>query len=1207
MGTSISLNSTSYTIPATGEGGWSDDVSNYLIAAATGFLAKTGGSFTLTADVDFGANYGVKSAYYKSRGTVSSAGIMRLANAESIGWRNAANSADKLLKVNASDQLEYDGNPLHTAALGTAYYVWRMNSGGTASAWALLDNNSIAAGAGIAYSKLTLTGSVVNADIGASAAIAYSKLALTGSVVNADIGAAAAIAYSKLALTGSIVNADIGASAAIAYSKLAMSNSIVNADIASGAAIAYSKLNITSSIVNADVSNSAAIAYSKLSLATSIVNADISASAAIAYSKLNLATSIVNADISASAAIAYSKLNLATSIVNADISASAAIAYSKLNLGTSIVNADISASAAIAYSKLNLATSIVNADINASAAIAYSKLAALTASKALVSDGSGVVSASSVTATELGYVSGVTSAIQTQLTARAPLASANTFTAKQTIQIDDASNNAVTQAAKVSHTTSGTPGVGIGVGVEFEVETSNGNTEIGATIEAVTTAVGAAAEEFDLVVKNMTAGAAADEKVRFKSTGQMRFKNLSSAPSGAQAGDLYYNSTSNKFQAYNGSAWGDIGGSGSGGINYIADVASAMTDASVGAWAQYDEGASATPVDGTGDAGGSGDNQLSAPAVDTTSKLRGANSLKLVKAAANAQGEGYSCAYTSHEIDKNSLQEITFNFDCSNANYTAGDIVVYIYDVTNSTLITPSQTSVPAGKGTFKALFVNGNSNSYRLVLHYAGTNSSAQTLYFDNFMVGPVREGNIGGVPVTEWQSYTPTITIPGTSTAASGHYYRRIGDTCFVRGYFQVSGAGSAGNITVTLPSGLSIDTTKIPDSGLSGFNILGFASTYHVVASNQYDRNVGIIPSGASAIRFLKPLTAAVYAGSDVGASDEFEYEFSFPVASWAGETVSLANSRVEYVWNSENVTAAGGSATNSAYFGYGPQGTSILAYASTTGSDSVTTFDVQFQTPAQVTDRVVVELNDGNGWFDASIRVPPLYQSTSRYGVNLTAVSSTKYRVTFGNKGYASSNATYAGDGGSWSGLTSWKWRVCKSSNPVGIGTGLATSTTPGAYAAGMAPGATNGQAIAAGYVGEVIESSAINSQAAALSSSDVSGASITLSAGVWLIFWSINGYCITGATSGNEVYLVINMTDSSNNVIGNHSKIILAKTVAAVANNVYGVLSNSSVVRVSSSTQYKLRFNRVDNNGTNSAGIARSSGSYDNIFYAVRIA
>ena len=42
----------------------------------------------------------------------------------------------------------------------------------------------------------------------------------------------------------------------------------------------------------------------------------------------------------------------------------------------------------------------------------------LTASRALVSDGSGKVAVSSVTDTELGYVSGVTSAVQTQINSK---------------------------------------------------------------------------------------------------------------------------------------------------------------------------------------------------------------------------------------------------------------------------------------------------------------------------------------------------------------------------------------------------------------------------------------------------------------------------------------------------------------------------------------------------------------------------------------------------------------------------------------------------------------------------------------------------------------------------------------------------------------------------------------------------------------------
>jgi hypothetical protein len=378
MATTLTINGTGYSFPATGDENWGDNVSSWAAAVTGGMLQKAGGTFTLTAEVDFGATFGVKTAYIKSRATnPGSAGILRLGNAESIAWRNAANSADLALKANASNLLEFNGTALQSAISVT-------------------DTSTI---------DLTLTGAAISAAV------------IAGSLTNTHIAVGAAIAYSKLSLTGSIVNADVSASAAIAYSKLTLTGSIVNADVAVGAAIAYSKLNLATSIVNADISASAAIAYSKLALTGTIVNADISASAAIAYSKLNLTGTIVNADISASAAIAYSKLTLTGAIVNADVSASAAIAYSKLNLATSIVNADISTSAAIAYSKLNLTGNIVNADIGASAAIAFSKMAALTASRVLVSNVSGVVSVSSVTDTTLGFLD-ATSSVQTQLDAK---------------------------------------------------------------------------------------------------------------------------------------------------------------------------------------------------------------------------------------------------------------------------------------------------------------------------------------------------------------------------------------------------------------------------------------------------------------------------------------------------------------------------------------------------------------------------------------------------------------------------------------------------------------------------------------------------------------------------------------------------------------------------------------------------------------------
>lgn len=58
---------------------------------------------------------------------------------------------------------------------------------------------------------------------------------------------------------------------------------------------------------------------------------------------------------------------------------------------------------------------LLNQNIASGAAIALNKLSALTANRALISDGSGFISASATTNTEISYVAGVTSAIQTQI------------------------------------------------------------------------------------------------------------------------------------------------------------------------------------------------------------------------------------------------------------------------------------------------------------------------------------------------------------------------------------------------------------------------------------------------------------------------------------------------------------------------------------------------------------------------------------------------------------------------------------------------------------------------------------------------------------------------------------------------------------------------------------------------------------------------
>jgi hypothetical protein len=48
------------------------------------------------------------------------------------------------------------------------------------------------------------------------------------------------------------------------------------------------------------------------------------------------------------------------------------------------------------------------------------------------------------------------------------------------------------------------------------------------------------------------------ERIRIKSGGQLRYVPLAADPAGAENGDVYYNSTTNKLRVYAGGAWVDL-------------------------------------------------------------------------------------------------------------------------------------------------------------------------------------------------------------------------------------------------------------------------------------------------------------------------------------------------------------------------------------------------------------------------------------------------------------------------------------------------------------------------------------------------------------------------------------------------------------------------------------------------------------------------
>jgi hypothetical protein len=110
MSVSVTVNGIAYTLPSTGETDWGANVTSWMQALSAASLQKNGGTFALTADVDFGGSFGLKSLYYKSRtANIATAGQVRLARADTVSWRNEANGADLALGPDSGNVLEFNG------------------------------------------------------------------------------------------------------------------------------------------------------------------------------------------------------------------------------------------------------------------------------------------------------------------------------------------------------------------------------------------------------------------------------------------------------------------------------------------------------------------------------------------------------------------------------------------------------------------------------------------------------------------------------------------------------------------------------------------------------------------------------------------------------------------------------------------------------------------------------------------------------------------------------------------------------------------------------------------------------------------------------------------------------------------------------------------------------------------------------------------
>ena len=458
-------------------------------------------------------------------------------------------------------------------------------------------------------------------------------------------------------------------------------------------------------------------------------------------------------------------------------------------------------------------------------------------------------------------------------------------------------------------------------------------------------------------------------------------------------------------------------GGGGGGVNYIANPL--FDDGTVTGWATYADAAGTTPVDGTG---GSPNVTFTA---ESGALVRGTFSGRLTKDAANRQGQGASYDFTIDAADTGRPVSIAFDFLAS-AAYVANDVGVYIYDVTNATLITPAAINVAAGKGTFKAFFVATTSTSYRLILHVASTNASAWTLDTDNFQVGP--QVQLSGSPSTDFRTVTGA-SINWTNTTVTAQVAQDADRGRFRIAVVATGTPGAVSSAIVTLPTGFVIDSSKLLLTGV-GETTLGTATIQDDGIAN-YGPYV-VAYESTTTVRILNVTTSAPHA---FAVGDSITLDFVAPVVGFSSNVTMAERAVEEYAYNSSTTDA-----TDTSSFAYGPAG-GLVPVTLTAARAKV----IRFTTPVQSTDNLFLEILEPGStkWLPHNNcdrgSLGYVNQNATQYGVSLDPSGGTDVDVVFWRY-TRPTGATYGIAGEDWGTLNTagYRWRVRKVSGNAVVG-------------------------------------------------------------------------------------------------------------------------------------------------------------------------
>ena len=231
MAIPLTINGQTFEYPVVFDENWGIQATGWAQAVTVGMLQRAGGNFPLTADANFGTSFGLIAEYYKSAvANIATVGTIRLANAQSISWRNDANTGNLPLAVDSMDQLTYNGLPIAggggavTAIIGTANQIIASSPSGVVTLSMPQDINvtsTVTFGqiidSGLSASELVVTnGSKQLASLASPSLTEVGYLTGVTSGIQAQLGAISSQLPNYLLLTGGTLSGSLIANAGIA-------------------------------------------------------------------------------------------------------------------------------------------------------------------------------------------------------------------------------------------------------------------------------------------------------------------------------------------------------------------------------------------------------------------------------------------------------------------------------------------------------------------------------------------------------------------------------------------------------------------------------------------------------------------------------------------------------------------------------------------------------------------------------------------------------------------------------------------------------------------------------------------------------------------------------------------------------------------------------------------------------------------------------